>query len=371
MTQDSKHKQPNSNHEPGTTMNNFNDENSIEQYGRALLRQSARKIKKAEASKFRRISAGSLAMAVAALQVMPAFAFVTNTVTATGTGPGGASVTGGASANVDVANALPTIKVVETMVITTDLNNNGKADPGDVITYTYKVSNTGNVTLKDVIPTQTNDGAGTTPVMVVPTTYTDNGSAAAGTLGDSSDAITTDNKWGVLGPGDIINFTSTYTVQTADIVALGGGTGTGLSGNPEADSFLDDKISVTGTYFDTAAATTTPVTSTDRANTQLNIVNNLTVTKVPNVSLNVAAGTIVTYTYTVTNNGNTPITNINLSDTHNGIVGGLVPAFSSFTTNVGGLSTNSGNTITKLMPGDVAKYTAQYTVTQADVDNRQ
>jgi uncharacterized repeat protein (TIGR01451 family) len=353
------------------TMKNFNDNSSLELHGRALLRKSARDIRRNETTKFRRITAGSMAMAVVAMQVMPAFAAITNTVTATGKGPGNVDITGGANASVDVANALPTINVVETMVITTDVNGNGKADPGDIITYSYKVTNSGNVTLKDVIPTQTNDGAGTTPIMVVPATYVDNGSAAAGTIGDSSDTNTADNKWGVLGPGDIITFKSTYTVTTADITALGGGTGTGLSGNPEADGFLDDKVSVTGTYFNTAAATTTPATDTDRANTQLNIINNLNVTKVPNVSTNVAAGTVVTYTYTVTNNGNTPITGITLADTHNGVVNGLIPVFQSFITNAGGLSTNSGNTITKLMPGDVAKYTANYTVTQADIDNRQ
>jgi uncharacterized repeat protein (TIGR01451 family) len=345
--------------------------NSIEQQGRALLRQSARQIQKSETSKFKRISAGSMAMAVVAMQVMPAFATINNTVTANGTGPGGVAVSGSANAAVDVANALPAIKVIETMVITTDANGNGKADPGDIITYSYKVTNTGNVTLKDVIPTQTNDGLGTTPVMVVPTAVTtDNGSAAAGTIGDSVDTITTDNKWGILGPADVITFKSTYTVLASDITALGSGTGTGLSGNPEADGFLDDKISVIGTYFDTAAATTTPVTSTDRANTQLNIINNLSITKVPNVSTNVPAGTVVTYTYLVTNNGNTPITGITLSDTHNGIPGALVPAFQSFTVNLGA-STNAGNTITKLAPGDVARFTANYTVTQADVDNRQ
>jgi uncharacterized repeat protein (TIGR01451 family) len=352
-------------------MDNSKKDNSLEQLGRALLRQSARNIHKAETTKFRRITAGSMAMAVAAMQVIPAYAAITNTVTASGSGPGGVGVSGTASANVDVANAAADIKVVETMSITTDANSNGKADPGDVITYTYKVTNIGNVTLKDVVPTESHDGAGSAPAMVVPTTYTDNGSAAAGTLGDSSDAVTTDGKWGVLGPGDIINFKSTYTVVSGDITALGGGTGTGLSGNTEADGYIDDRISVTANYINSAAATTTAVTSTDRGNTQLNIINKLDITKTPSVSLNVAAGTIVTYTYIVANNGNTPITGITLSDTHNGVVGGLVPVFVSFTTNAGGLSSNTGNTITNLMPGDVAKYTAQYTVTQADVDNRQ
>ena len=64
-----------------------------------------------------------------------------------------------------------------------------------------------------------------------------------------------------------------------------------------------------------------------------------------------------------------PISNVALADTHNGTADALVPAFQSFTTNTG--STNTGNTITVLQPGDVAIYTASYTVTQNDIDTRQ
>jgi hypothetical protein len=144
-------------------MDRDNNRNTIEQQGRALLRHSARQIKKSEMSKFRRIAGGSLAIAVAALQIVPAFATIDNVVTATGTGPGGVVVTNNAVAKVDVANAAPTIAVIETMVITNDLNGNGQADPGDTITYFYKVTNSGNVTLTNVLPTETNDGSGTAP----------------------------------------------------------------------------------------------------------------------------------------------------------------------------------------------------------------
>jgi hypothetical protein len=360
----------NSTPNPETKMDNKIRDNSLEQQGRALLRQSAKQIRRSETSKFRRISAGSMAMAVAAMQVIPAFATINNTVTVSGAGPLG-PVSTTATATVDVANSAPAIKVIETAIFAVpadDANGNGLADAGDKITYVYTVTNTGNVTLKDVIPTQTNDRAGLAPVMVVPTAVTtDSGTVAADTIGDSIDTITTDNKWGILGPGDVITFKSTYSVVTADLTAAGGGTGTGLSGNPEADGFLDDRILVTGSYVNGTAST--PVTSTARANTKLDIISGLQVTKTPNVSLNVPAGTVVTYTYTVKNNGNVPITGITMSDTHNGVVGGLVPAFQSFTTNTG--STNTGNTITKLMPGDVAKFTALYTVSQFDVDTRQ
>jgi hypothetical protein len=313
----------------------------------------------------RRISAGSLVLAMAALQIVPAFATIDNTVTAKGKDPSNVDIINTATAAVDVADASPKIKVVEIATLA-DTNGNGKADPGEVITYSYVVTNTGNVTLKDVLPTETNDGAGTPPVMVVPgAVTTDNGSLAAGTLNDSSDSNTADNKWGILGPGDVITFKSTYIVTATDIANLGGGTGIGLSGFAEADSFLDDKISVTGDYNN--GVTTTSVTATDRDNTPLNIVNALVVTKTPDISSNVAAGQTVTYTYTVTNSGTTPITAINLVDSHNASGPAPTPAFVAFTTNLGG-STNSGNTITKLMPGDVAKYTATYIVTQADVD---
>ena len=81
------------------------------------------------------------------------------------------------------------------------------------------------------------------------------------------------------------------------------------------------------------------------------------------------AGTVITYTYRVRNNGTVPITNVTLSDTHKGVVNALVPTFASFVIDTG--SSNTGNTIDVLAPGDEAEYTATYTVTQSDVDTLQ
>jgi uncharacterized repeat protein (TIGR01451 family) len=81
---------------------------------------------------------------------------------------------------------------------------------------------------------------------------------------------------------------------------------------------------------------------------------------------------VITYTYTVRNDGNVPLTAITLGDVHNGnngVPGTLTPVFQSFTVNTG--STNTGNTINTLQPGDEAIYTATYVVRQADIDNRQ
>jgi uncharacterized repeat protein (TIGR01451 family) len=364
--------QPNYNtSKPRENMENFKDDNSIEQFGRALLRQSAKKIRHAETTKMRRISAGSLAMVMAAAQVIPAFASINNTVTASGTAPGNVAVNGSAGANVGVVTAAPSITVVKTAffkVPADDINGDGLADVNDKISYTYLVTNTGNVTVHSVGITDANDGVGTAPAIIVPTVVTtDAGTLAAGTQNDSTDSVTTDTAWENLGPGDAITFESSYTVVAGDITGAGGGTGVGLSGINEPDGYLDNTVTASASY--TNGATTTTVTAEDTANKQLKINNELQITKTPDITTGVTAGTTVTYTYVVTNNGNTPITGIVLHDTHNGVLDALTPAFQSFTTNTG--STNSGNTITLLQPGDVAVYTATYVVQQSDIDIHQ
>lgn len=338
------------------------DNDSIESKGRALLRHAAQQIRRSETSKFRRISAGTLAIAVAAFQIVPAFATIDNTVTASGTGPGGVAVTGTANANVGVIPANPKVTVVKTITFTTDTNSNSKADAGDVLAYSFKVKNTGNVTLKDVKVTDANDGVGAAVVVSVPAAV----SFDAAPLGDSSNASTT--KFDFLKPGDEATFTGSYTVVAGDIASAGGGTGTGANaGAAEPDGYLDDKATVTADYFN--GTTTTSVTNNDKKSVQLNINPVLLVTKTASKTTNVIVGDVITYTYTVKNNGNTPITGINLNDTHSGLAGIVTPVFASF--NVGATSTNSGNTITLLQLGDTATYTATYTVTQNDIDLHQ
>ena len=69
--------------------------------------------------------------------------------------------------------------------------------------------------------------------------------AAAGTLNDSTDTITGDGAWDKLGPGDVITFTSSYTVVAGDLNSAGGGTGTGFSGGAEPDGYLDNTATAT------------------------------------------------------------------------------------------------------------------------------
>src|SRR4029077_10741603 len=166
----------------------------------------------------------------------------------------------------------PGLSIDKTFVNVTGGNNNGQADAvGDVLHYTVRVTNTGNVTLTGV-------------------TVTD-------PLTAQNDSITT------LAPGESRSFNSSYTLTQAD-----------LDGQGNAGSDHDIDNTATADSNETAAVT-------DSAEVPLIIIPTLTIAKTfvdvtggnGNAQAD-AVGDVLNYTVTVTNAGNVTLTGVTVTD---------------------------------------------------------
>jgi uncharacterized repeat protein (TIGR01451 family) len=140
---------------------------------------------------------------------VPQSAFDTN-----GGGDGDIDNTATASATYNAspvsANDSDTVALVITPGLTVEKipNTSAPQNAGNVIGYTYRVTNSGNVTMNNVTISDAHVGYGTTPVP--------GNETLVSAPGSSTDAAM-NGTWDVLAPGDIIEFTSTYTVVQADI----------------------------------------------------------------------------------------------------------------------------------------------------------
>jgi large repetitive protein len=323
----------------------------------------------------RSISALAAAAVLAAGSVMPAFADVTNTATVNATSPDGAGVTNTSNTvAVDPIDATSSLTITKSGAYTTDADTDNEGDVGDVVTYTYTVTNTGTTALTSVDIVDTHDGTGPVPAAEFASFTTQAGSPAA-TPGDAS--IT-------MYPGAVAVFTATYTITSGDILAAGG-TGVGLA----IDNDIDNSAVASGDYFDGTVTTSIP-SAAALASVPLDIDATLTVAKaayegVPPQLLGGGtlaaadrpAGTVITYLYTITNTGNVPATNVALSDVHDGLGVFTQPNAEGATLQDNGTAGDSSNPLPgnsaydTLAPGDVLYVSVNYTITQDDVDQRQ
>lgn len=107
---------------------------------------------------------GLLMLAVASgftgISIAPALATIDNTVTVTATPRGGVpnSIVVTASETLDVEDAAPELTIVKTAVLNDEINADGFAEVGETTTYTYEVSNSGNVTLTNIAVQDTHEG---------------------------------------------------------------------------------------------------------------------------------------------------------------------------------------------------------------------
>ncbi|MFM9446090.1 LPXTG cell wall anchor domain-containing protein [Streptomyces acidiscabies] len=229
---------------------------------------------------------------------------ITNTATASGTPPRSSTpVTSPPSATTTVTTSQRPALAVTKSADRTDLV------VGQTITYTYRATNTGNVTLTGVTVKETNfSGSGGTPAVSCP--------------------------GGSLAPGASVTCTATYTVTQADVDAgkvTNSGTATGIP--PGTTTPVPSPPSPTNTVTGTQRPALTVAKSTDRTD--------------------LVVGQTVTYSYRATNTGNVTITNLKVNESGFSGTGTLSPI------------TCPSNW---LAPGASVTCTATYTVTQADVD---
>ena len=183
---------------------------------------------------------------------------ISNTGTATATPIGGGTVSAQSSLTIPgIQN--PAIALTKTAIPTTF------SAPGVVLTYSYRVTNSGNVTLHAV---------GVTDPL-------------SGLSAINCGGVTT------LAPGASTTCTATYTTTQADVDRGSvSNTGTATGTSPK------------GVVVNTTASLVVPATRTP----------SISVVKTANVSGFSAPGTAVTYSYLVTNTGNVTLTSVGVTD---------------------------------------------------------
>jgi uncharacterized repeat protein (TIGR01451 family)/LPXTG-motif cell wall-anchored protein len=230
----------------------------------------------------------------------------TNTATVTGTDPDQQPVT---DTDDDTQNfeLEPGVELVKDGVFN-DESQDGFAQPGETISYTFTVTNTGNVTLFDV----------------------DIDDAVAG-------VVLSGNPLAELLPGvSDSSITGVYTITQDDVDA-------GTFENCATPNALDpDGAPVSG-----AEDCTTDDLPQDPS---INLIKTGDVDDTNGDGID-SAGDTVTYTFTVENTGNVTLTNVDIADT------------------VGGVNV-TGGPITTMAPGavDATTFTGTYVVTQGNID---
>ncbi len=254
----------------------------------------------------------------------PSYGGFTNTVTGVGqpANPDATPITGTGDVFVRGPDHVPSFALTKLADFET------VSAAGEIVTYTYTVTNSGNITLTDQ-PQITDDKIGT---------------FACGTM-----------PVGGLAPGGVVSCTATYVITQADMDA-GSVTNIATVASPEVPLPSDP-----------GNARATETVETLRA-------PSLSLSKTPSIAADAQVDDVITYTYEVENTGNVTVTDVTVADAHtsaagtqNLTIGGDVLHAD---TGVVGTSTDAATdgVWDVLAPGDIVRFTAQYTVTQADVD---
>lgn len=106
--------------------------------------------------------------------------------------------------------ANPSFNVIKSATPNTDVS------VGQIISYTYTITNNGNVDISDLSLSDDHNGSGTPPMPDANTAVLTD----TAPMGDSVNTVTADGDWDVLGPGDVLTIQATYIVTQNDIDSL-------------------------------------------------------------------------------------------------------------------------------------------------------
>lgn len=231
---------------------------------------------------------------------------VYNAATATGTSPLGPFTSQVDDVEIDALDPDPQLQLTKDAALTTDVDGDGEAELGDVITYTFTVENTGNVDIDDVSIVDPKVGS-VTPA--------------------SAD----------IAKGDSQDFTATYAVTQPDV---------------DADTVFNS-ATAKGTYPNGTNGPVDVESPPDTVTFEVDRDPGLSIDKSSdlddaNGNGYADVGEKITYTFAVKNTGNTTLEDVTVVDPR---VGSTSPASAD------------------LAVGKSVDFAAEYVVTQGDVDD--
>ncbi|MGD9957804.1 MAG: beta strand repeat-containing protein, partial [Nocardioides sp.] len=200
---------------------------------------------------------------------------VNNTATANGTPPTGAAIASAPDSTSTPTSTIATLTLVKAAAAPVDVNANGRVDAGDTIAYSFRVTNTGAVTLTSLAIADAKVGTVTCPVTT-------------------------------LAPTDQTTCTATYTITQADVNAGSVVNTATANGRNPGNTLITSAPSGTTTPTSTVAT----LSLTKSAGTPVDV----------NANGRVDAGDTIAYSFLVRNTGAVTLSTVAVNDAKVGTV---------------------------------------------------